>query len=51
MLEFAPYTYEFHEDAYPLYRQLRKEVPFYSHGEMGFGAALTELPIVIGERG
>ena len=29
MVEFSAYAYEFHEDPYPLYAQLRDEAPVY----------------------
>ena len=38
MVEFSPYSYEFHEDPYPLYRRLRDEAPVYHNAEGGFWA-------------
>jgi cytochrome P450 len=38
MVRFTPYDYEFHEDPYPLYRQLREEAPVYHNEEADFWA-------------
>jgi cytochrome P450 len=38
MVEFSPYAYEFHEDPYPLYAQLREEAPVYHNAEGEFWA-------------
>jgi len=35
---FNPYAYEFHEDPFPVYRQLRDEAPCYHDDELGFWA-------------
>jgi cytochrome P450 len=38
LVEFSPYSYEFHEDPYPLYRRLRDEAPAYHNEALGFWA-------------
>ena len=38
MVEFSPYAYEFHEDPYPIYRQLREEAPVFYNKELDFWA-------------
>lgn len=38
MVHFSPYAYEFHEDPYPIYRQLRDEAPVYHDPEADFWA-------------
>jgi len=38
MLEFNPYSWEFHEDPYPIYKRLRDEAPLYRNEELGFWA-------------
>ena len=38
MVRFNPYSYEFHDDPYPVYRQLRDEAPAYRDDELGFWA-------------
>jgi cytochrome P450 len=37
-LEFNPYSYEFHEDPFPVYRRLRDEAPAYFNERLGFWA-------------
>lgn len=37
-LEFDPYSYEIHEDPYPVYRRLRDEAPAYYNEARGFWA-------------
>jgi cytochrome P450 len=37
-LEFDPYSYEIHEDPYPVYRRLRDEAPAYFNEKRGFWA-------------
>jgi len=37
-LEFDPYSYEIHEDPYPVYRRLRDEAPAYFNQKRGFWA-------------
>lgn len=38
MIEFSPYAYEFHEDPYPIYRQLREDAPVYHNEKLDFWA-------------
>lgn len=38
MVRFNPYSYEFHDDPFPVYRQLRDEAPCYHDEELGFWA-------------
>jgi len=38
MLEFDPYSYDVHEDPYPLYKRLRDEAPAYWNARLGFWA-------------
>jgi cytochrome P450 len=38
VLEFDPYSYEIHEDPYPIYRRLRDEAPAYFNAERNFWA-------------
>ena len=37
-VEFDPYSYEVHEDPYPVYRRLRDEAPAYRNERLGFWA-------------
>ena len=38
MVRFNPYSYEFHDDPFPVYRQLRDEAPAYHDDDLGFWA-------------
>jgi cytochrome P450 len=38
VVRFNPYSYEFHDDPFPVYRQLRDEAPAYHDDELGFWA-------------
>ena len=38
MVRFNPYSYEFHADPFPVYRQLRDEAPAYHDDDLGFWA-------------
>jgi cytochrome P450 len=38
MFEFDPYSWEFHEDPYPVYKRLRDEHPLYHNERLGFWA-------------
>jgi cytochrome P450 len=38
VVRFNPYSYEFHDDPFPVYRQLRDEAPSYHDDELGFWA-------------
>ena len=37
-LDFDPYSYEIHEDPYPVYRRLRDEAPAYFNEKRNFWA-------------
>jgi hypothetical protein len=37
-IEFNPYSYEIHEDPYPVYRRMREHAPAYRNEELGFWA-------------
>src|SRR5262245_49444521 len=37
-MRFNPYAYEFHDDPFPSYKQLRDEAPCYHDAELGFWA-------------
>lgn len=38
MVRFNPYSYEFHDDPFPVYRQLRDHAPAYHDDALGFWA-------------
>jgi cytochrome P450 len=38
VVRFNPYSYEFHEDPFPVYRRLRDDSPCYHDDELGFWA-------------
>ncbi len=38
MVRFNPYSYEFHDDPFPVYRRLRDDAPCYHDAELGFWA-------------
>jgi cytochrome P450 len=38
VVRFNPYSYEFHDDPFPIYRQLRDAAPAYHDEELGFWA-------------
>ena len=38
MVSFNPYSYEFHDDPFPVYRQLRDVAPCYHDEDLGFWA-------------
>ena len=38
MVRFNPYSYEFHDDPFPVYRRLRDDEPCYHDQELGFWA-------------
>lgn len=50
MVEFDPYSYDFHEDPYPVYRQLREEAPVYRNAELGFVALSRYADVLAGFR-
>ena len=37
-MELNPFSYEFHEDPYPVYRRLRDEAPLYRNERLDFWA-------------
>lgn len=38
MVRFNPYSYEFHDDPFPVYREMRDEAPAYHDEQLGFFA-------------
>ena len=42
MVRFNPYSYEFHDDPFPVYRQLRDEAPSY-HDDDYWGPVFRTL--------
>ncbi|MFQ5514395.1 MAG: cytochrome P450 [Myxococcota bacterium] len=46
-MEFNPYSMEYFNDPYPIYRHLRDEAPVYHNGELGF-YALSRFEDVLG---
>ncbi len=38
MIQFNPFDYDFHEDPYPIYQELREKAPLYRNEEAGFWA-------------
>ena len=38
MVEFNPYSWDYHEDPYPIYAALRDEAPIYRNEALGFWA-------------
>ena len=38
MRRFNPYSYEFHDDPFPVYRELRDDAPCYHNADLGFWA-------------
>jgi cytochrome P450 len=38
VVRFNPYSYEFHEDPFPVYRSLRDDAPCYHNEDLGFWA-------------
>jgi len=47
VVRFNPYSYEFHDDPFPVYRRLRDEAPCYHDEELGFWA-LSRYDDVLG---
>jgi cytochrome P450 len=45
-----PYNYDFHEDPYPYYKQLRDEAPLYRNDELGFWALSRHRDVLQGFR-
>lgn len=50
MVEFDPYSYDVHEDPYPVYRRLRAEAPVYRNAELGFVALSRHADVLAGFR-
>ena len=46
MVTFNPYSYEFHEDPFPVYRRLRDDAPCYHDEELGFWALSRYADVV-----
>src|SRR5579872_7288944 len=46
LVELNPFSHEFHEDPYPVYRELRNEAPCYYNAELDF-YALTRYADVV----
>jgi cytochrome P450 len=49
-VSFDPYSYEIHEDPYPIYRRLREESPVYHNVERGFFALSRHADVLAGFR-
>ena len=45
-----PYRYDFHEDPYPIYAQLRAEAPVFHNEELGFYALSRHADVTLGFR-
>ena len=50
MVELNPYSWDFHEDPYPIYRALRDEAPAYYNEELGFWALSRHADVLDGFR-
>jgi cytochrome P450 len=48
MLEFDPYSYDVHEDPYPLYKRLRDEAPAYWNERLRFWALSRHADVLAG---
>src|SRR5262245_56501336 len=48
MLEFNPYSYDLHEDPYPIYKRLRDEAPAYWNDALGFWALSRHADVLAG---
>jgi cytochrome P450 len=46
VVRFNPYSYEFHEDPFPVYRQLRDDAPCYHDADLGFWAISRYADVV-----
>ena len=46
MVRFNPYSYEFHDDPFPVYRRLRDEAPCYRDDDLGFWALSRYADVV-----
>jgi cytochrome P450 len=47
-VDFNPYAHEFHDDPFPVYRQLRDETPAYHNAELGFWALSRYDDVIAG---
>src|SRR5262245_29648341 len=47
-MEFNPYSYELHEDPYPVYKWLRDEAPAYWNDAIGFWALSRHADVLAG---
>jgi cytochrome P450 len=50
MIDFDPYSIEFHTDPYPVYKQLRDEAPVYFHEGLNFYAISRYADVVEAHR-
>jgi cytochrome P450 len=50
MIDFDPYSIEFHTDPYPVYKQLRDEAPVYFHKDLNFYAISRYADVVEAHR-
>jgi hypothetical protein len=48
MVHFDPFDYAFHEDPYPVYRELRERAPVYWNEEIGFWALSRHADVLAG---
>lgn len=48
MLEFSPYSYDLHEDPYPIYKRLRDEEPAYWNEHLRFWALSRHADVLAG---
>ena len=48
MIRFDPFDYAFHEDPYPIYRELRASAPAYRSDEQGFWALSRHADVLAG---
>ena len=46
MVRFNPYSYEFHDDPFPVYKQLRDDAPCYHDHALGFWALSRYADVV-----
>jgi cytochrome P450 len=45
-VELNPYSWDFHEDPFPVYRRLRDEAPVYRNDELGFWALTRHADVL-----
>ena len=50
MIEFDPYSIDFHNDPYPVYKQLRDEAPVFFHERLNFWAISRYADVVEAHR-